>query len=226
MIRKVNTCFDHRVFLLLFAMVIFTRCRPDVSIEHGQAEVGTGTDTLAVTSFNIERENTLRPADWKVYEVGREVLVAPSNWKSPVGKSGLVIMPPNSVDNSERLIFHRYSKDSSTLDYDKFAQQLTNKAFESFLLSKDNKLKKIELLHNFFYERTAELEKNGTRYSGYNMTYISDSLVYDYTIILTQARLNAYKGDLIKNMVGNLQLNHKYVLDNSNPVKKIVYITP
>lgn len=224
MTRNKLARFAYRVTLLLVAAAIFAQCRPDVSIEHEQAAEGMGTDSLAITSFNVERENKLRPADWKVYETGREVIAAPSNWTAHLKGIDLIIMPPSSADSSERLVFNRYQKNSSTIDYDHFAQQLASKAFGTFRVAKDDTLKKIELAKHFFYERTGSLTKQGIAYKGYHMVYVNDSLVYQFDITLTKARLSLYQGELINDIVSNLQINHQYVVRNSNPIKEIIYI--
>lgn len=214
------------VSLIISTATAFTQCRPNVSIEHEQATSKVGVDTLIITASNIDRDNSLRPTDWKAYNDGRETLIAPSSWISHIDGIKLIISPQKSVDSSEHLIFTRYRKDSSTLNDDKIAQQLVDKAFNAFPTLENDKLKKVQLTENFFYERTADLLKQGDRYKGYCMIYVSDSLVYDYTVTLTQARLKAYEGDLIKDMVGNLQINLKYVMRDSNPVKKIIYLKP
>lgn len=211
-------------FFLLITTVLFTQCRPDVSIEREQISTGGSADTMSVTSFDVERENTLRPADWQAYESGSEIIVAPSDWVSHLIGMSLIIMPPSDADSSEQLVFSRYSQDSPTLNYDKFAQQLASKSFKTYQIFKGDELKKVELSQNYFYEHTAELSKNKLLYTGYNMAYIGDSLIYNYTIILSKTRLKADKGDIIRDMIGNFQINHKYVISNINPIKRIIYL--
>nr|GFC87051.1 hypothetical protein [Tanacetum cinerariifolium] len=140
--------------------LLLTHCQSNISIEHEQ----TKPNNLDVTSFNIERDTSLRPTDWKVYKAGREVIIAPSDWTSYTDDSGLNIISPNMVDSSERIVFNRYAKEDQALNYDKVARQLAEKAFDRFAVYHNVELKKVELSQYFFYERTAKLKKSNINY--------------------------------------------------------------
>lgn len=220
---------SHHSSLLLLIAALLTQCRPDVSIEHDLPENGICRDTVDVTSFSTSREISPDLKKWKVYEAGREIITVPPDWRAHLEGQGtqgqdLIIAPPSSADGSGQLVFTRLAKDSSTLDYDKFVQQLANNAFLGFTIQKGDTLKKINLKRDFCYERNVGLLKKGVEYKGYFLAYVNDNCIYKYTIFLPQHESKAYKGDLLRNIIANLQINREYILGNNDPIKNVIYI--
>ena len=216
----------HGLVLLLSCFLV--QCRPDVSIEQNTTE--QAADTATVTSFNIERQND-HPAlaNWQVIEAGQEIICVPPGWKAHLaddatGGQDLVILPPSNPDSTERVTFTRIDKDSPKMNYNSFARQQAEAGFEGFTVQKGDSLTQLIFQRDFAYERSVHLATNGAAYRGYCMVYVNDRFLYIYRIILAEARLKAYQGDLIKDIIGNLQVNKQYLISNDNPAKKMVFI--
>ena len=209
---------------LLCSLFSLTQCHLDVSTEQQQV-ASQAADNVEVTSFNIERENSPALANWAVFESGKEIICAPPGWKPYVNSQDeLIIIPPDSKDSTERVDFSRFAKDSKSLDYDALALELTKAAFSEFSVQKADTLKKLTFQKNYGYERNTALLTNGLAYKGYCIVYVDDSLVYKFRIILSDNRLRNYKGKFFSDIIGNLQINKHYIMDNSNPLKNITYI--
>jgi hypothetical protein len=214
----------HLQLALLCSLLPLTQCHLDVSTEQ-QQKASQAADNVEVTSFNIERENSPALANWAVFEAGKEIICTPSGWKSYVdSQDELIIIPPDSRDSTERVDFSRFAKDSKSLDYDALALKLTKSAFSEFSVQKADTLKKLTFQKDFGYERNIALLAKGLTYKGYCIVYVDDSLVYKFRIILSDNRLHNYKGKLFSDIIGNLQINKHYIMDNNNPLKNINYI--
>ena len=183
-------------------------------------------DTATVTSFDIERDNSPELANWAVFESGREVICVPPNWKAHLINQNdgqeLVLLPPNSLDSIERVTFSSIIKDSPSLDYPAFAQKLAQSAFPNFRVVEGDTLKKLVFQKDFAIERNVGLLAHGKTYKGYCLTYVSDRKIYQFRIILDKERLKEYRGDLFRDIIGNLQIDKKYVVDNDNPLKQVI----
>ncbi|GAB2467345.1 hypothetical protein GCM10011375_31650 [Hymenobacter qilianensis] len=183
-------------------------------------------DTATVTSFNIERDNSLELANWSVFESGREVICVPPNWKAHLVNqdSGqeLVLLPPNSLDSIERVTFSRLIKDNSSLDYPALAQELAKSAFPNFRVVEGDTLKKLVMQKAFAIERNVGLFAHGKTYKGYCLVYVNDSKLYQFRILFGKDRLKDYRGDLFRDIIGNLQIDKKYLVDNDNPLKQVI----
>lgn len=110
------------------------------------------------------------------------------------------------------------------MDYDRLGQKLAQAAFGNFRLVTKDTLKKVELQRDFCYERNASLHQGKTKYQGYCLVYINEQFVYKYTLVLAQSRLDSYSGDLLQDLIGNLQIENKHAFGNENPVRRIIYI--
>jgi hypothetical protein len=183
-------------------------------------------DTVEVTSFNMEREDSPALAKWTVFEAGKEIICVPPAWTSHLEDDGqeLVLLPPNSPDSVERVTFTRLAKDSASLDYPAFAHQLVLKTFPKFQVVEGDTLKKLVFQHDFGIERNVGLQAKERSYKGYCLVYVNDCCLYQFRIILAKNRLKEYQGDLFRDIIGNLQINQKYFFGNDNPLKQIVYL--
>lgn len=216
----------HYLILLLLPVAIFTQCQTSITVEQEPAQAGVGVDTVEVTSFDLQRESSPELADWKTYEVNQEIIAVPPDWNDKIEDQTFIITPPHSEANQERLSLARYDNDMPASAYDKFAWQRCSQSFQGFTREKSERFKKIELQRDVFYEQDLTLSKDGIKYAGYYLAYVNDSSFYEYNLVLTQTRLKAYDGDLKQDIIGNLQIRHKYVFDNGNPMKKVIYINP
>jgi hypothetical protein len=222
MYRK-DTCWLLRP-ILLGSLFFLTQCNLEVSTEEKKAN-SKAPDDVEVTSFNIERENSPELADWTVFETGKEVICAPPMWKSYVNKQDeLIIIPPESKDSIERVEFSRLEKNSKSLDYDTVAFKMAKAAFHEFNIQKADTIKKLNFQHDFAYERNAAFLINDLIHRVYCILYVDDSLVYKFRIILSDNRLSNYKGKLMSDIIGNLQINKHYIMDNNNPLKSMKFI--
>ena len=208
---------------LQLAIILLNGCHAEVKVENGK-DIKEGEDGSAeVTSFPIEREENASLANWEVFKDGNEIITTPPGWSHYVKDQNLTISPPNSLENNERLVFSRIAKDNPSLDYEKVGQRLAELTFRDFTVSQGDTIKKIKFQKDFCFERNVALSKNGANYTGYFLAYINDSTIYQYDIILSSKSLNDYKGSLIKDIIGNLQINKKYIISNENPLISILY---
>jgi hypothetical protein len=211
--------------LLLGSLFSLTQCHVDVGTEQEQVVSQDETNNVEVTSFNIERENSPALADWIAFEDGKERICTPPGWKSHITiQHELVITPMNSKDNIEQVYFTRFARGIKPLNDDTIALNLAKAAFNKFSAQKADTLKKLTFQQDFGYERNTALLANGLTYKGYCIVYVDDSLVYKFRIILSDNRLRNYKGNLFSDIIGNLQINKHYIMDNKNPLKNINYI--
>lgn len=215
-----------RALMYLVLVFMCTQCGPSVSEKQLQAAAQLPVDTVEVASFNIERENSRALANWAVFEAGREVICVPPGWTSHLENVGqeLVLLPPNSADSTERVTFTRLAKDSPTLDYPALAHRLVTSAFPGFRLAAGDTVKKLVFQHDFAIERNVGLRAKGRSYEGYCLVYVNDSSVYQFRVILENNRLKAYKGDLLSDIIGNLQINKNYFFGKGNPLKQLIYL--
>ncbi|RSK38438.1 hypothetical protein [Hymenobacter perfusus] len=213
-----------RVLLHCFLIAICTQCGPTVSEEKVQGINRLPGDTLEVTSFNIERKESPALANWSVFESGQEIICVPPAWASHLEDDGqeLVLLPPDTPDSTERVTFTRWAKDSPTLDYPSLAYKLVKTAFPGFQQAKVDTVTKLIFQHDFGIERSVGLRAKGRKYNGFCLAYVDDSNVYQFRIILEKNRLSAYKGNLMSDIIGNLQINKQYFMGNANPLKQAV----
>ncbi|MBT2557364.1 hypothetical protein J7E24_06175 [Hymenobacter sp. ISL-91] len=220
--NKLNGWARRAFFLLMFT--ILTQCRPDVRLEQ-PVQTQTASDTLDITAFNVEHEiKSPELADWVVFEIGQEIICAPYGWKAQPREHELALLPPNSRDSIERITFARIQKDIDSLDYNAFARGISKKAFDGFAVQGADTLKQLIFQHDFAYERNIEFTYNAMAYKGYCIVYVDDRFIYKYQIALSNDRLNKCKGDLFKDIIGNLQINKKYIMRNENPLKQLIFI--
>jgi hypothetical protein len=139
----------------------------------------------------------------------------------------LVLRPPHTPDSTERVSFTRLAKDSASLDYSVFTRQLVATSFPGFRAAGDT-VHKLVFQHDFGIERYVNLSAKGRAYRGYCLAYVNDSCVYQFRIVLAKDRLSAYRkeqqGELLKDIIGNLQINRKYFMGNDNPLKQVVFL--
>lgn len=217
----------YRVLPPLSLALFCTCCRPKVSTEQLQAAAELSTDSLEVTSFNITRKDSPDLADWAVFESGRDIICVPPAWTSHVEEDGqeLVLLPPNSLDSTERVTFTRLAKDGASLDYPTFARELVTAAFPGFRSAGDT-VNKLVFQRDWGIERYVSLSTKGKEYRGYCLAYVNDSCVYQFRIVLNRNRLKAYRkehhGELLKDIIGNLQIDRKYLMGNDNPLKQVI----
>lgn len=210
-----------------FRWIVYSLIGISLSYCHADIETGNNKEVNAnaaeVTSFPVKRRrNTL--ANWKMFEVNHEVIITPPGWTAQLSAPNLTLVPPDNTDKNERLIFTRLTKDSPDFDYDKLGQNLANLAFKDFVMAHGDTLKKVEFQKDFCYERNSALSKNGVDYTGYFLVYINDSSIYEFNIVLASKRINSYRGSLMKDIIGNIQINNKYISSEENPLKNVVYI--
>jgi len=215
--------FISQILLLLTLIAFFSQCHSDVKLEHSQEVESKTNDNVEVSSFSIERENSPALANWRVFEDENEIIAVPDGWIHRVKDQSLIIAPLNSLYGNEKLVFERIAKDNPDFDYEKVGQRLAELAFKDFTIANGDTIKKIKFRQNFCFERNVSLSKNGENYTGYFLAYINDSTIYKYNLVLSSKRLNDYKGSLIKDIVGNLQINKQYLISNKNPLIRIVY---
>lgn len=198
------------------------QCRPEIRIEQ-QNEAQAASDTLEITAFDIKRENnSAKLAGWVVFEAGQEIICAPPGWKAHIKEFELIISPPNNTDSIEHIAFARFDKDSDSLDYNILARELAEKAFDEFFVQKNDTLSKLVFQRNFAYERSANFIADEVLYKSHCIIYVDDKLVYQFRIILSGDRLEQYRGDLFKDIIGNLQINGSYIIGNNNPLKQLI----
>ncbi|SDX94030.1 hypothetical protein [Hymenobacter psychrophilus] len=220
--KKLNGWARRAFFLLMF--IILTQCRSDARWEQ-PVQTQIASDTLDVTAFNIEHETSSPElADWVLFEIGQEIICAPYGWKAKPRKHELALLPPSSTDSIERITFTRIYKNIDSLDYNAFARGISEKAFDGFAVQGADTLKKLVFQHDFAYERNVEFIYNTIAYKGYCIVYVDDRFVYKYQITLSNDRLNKYNGDLFKDIIGNLQINKKYIMRNENPLKQLIFV--
>jgi hypothetical protein len=183
-------------------------------------------DTIAVTSYSMERENHSALAEWKVFEDGEELIALPPDWRSTVQGHTLVLTPGQNQGGHEVLTFARYDREgASQQESEKLGQQAARSAFSPFAVRGDS-LKELVFRHGFAYERNADLSKESAEYRGYCLLYANDSTFYKYTLVLSKQRLQAYEGNLIRDIVGNLKIDQQYVFRTENPLQQIILLKP
>ena len=220
---------SYRVLPLLSLVLLCSYCRPTDRTEQLQAAAGRSIDSLQVTSFDIKREDSPELANWAIFESGREVICVPPAWTSQVEDKGqrLVLLPPDSADSTECVTFTRLAKDSASLDYSAFARRLVTTAFPHFRATSDT-LHKLIFQRDFGVERYVSLRAKGKNYRGYCLAYVSDSCVYQFRVVLDSNRLKTYReehrGELLKDIIGNLQIDKQYFMGNDNPLKQVVFL--
>jgi hypothetical protein len=210
-------------------LLLLTVCATQCQFETNQTQTSitqTSNDTVEVTRFDIERtKNSPELANWVVFEAGEEIICAPPNWQAQVKDIMLIISPPTRSDTIECITFSRLDKDSPKLNYNSFARKLAEKSFAGFKIQNGDTLKQLIFQRDFAYERNADLRINDKAYKGYSLVYVGDQFVYDYQIILAEERLKLYHGDLLADIIGNLQIGKQYIIGNDNPLKKMLYIS-
>lgn len=216
----------HLQLALLCSLFSLTQCHLDVSTEQ-QQEASQAVDNVEVTSFNIERDTSPGLTNWMHFDVGQEIICVPSGWKSHVvarkEAPELVLVPPDSMDTNEHITFSRWANDLPSVNNNVFAQKLVTAAFRDFRISGDT-LKKLVFKQDFGVERNVNLFRQGKAYKGYCLVYVNDSCTYRFRIILANNRLKNYQGNLLGDIIGNLQIDHKYFLRNDNPLKQVFYL--
>ncbi|MCC2546760.1 hypothetical protein LJY25_09925 [Hymenobacter sp. BT175] len=213
------------MLLHLILIVTCTYCGPTISEEERQAAEQLHDDTIDVTSFDIERENSPALAKWTAVEAGREIICTPPGWTPHREDGTLVILAPDNADSTERISFTRFEKDTPSLDYPALAQQLINAPFPGFQLAEGDTVKKLMFQHDFAVERDVSLRAKGRDFHAYCLVYVNDRNLYHFRIILAKSRLKAYQGDLIDDIVGNLQIDRKHLMRNDNPLQQVIYLT-
>lgn len=226
MVYLLNSISLLRILLLFTIAAICTQCRPNISDEQLKAAAQMPIDTITVTSFNIERENSPELDNRLAFEAGRETVRVPPGWKAHLEDSGqeLVILPPNSPDSTERVTFSRTAKDSDSLDYTALAQKLAKNTFPDFRVVEADTLQKLVFLQDFAIERYVGLSTGGKTYKGYCLVAVNDSNIYQFRIILGKDRLKKYSGNLIRDIIGNLGIDNKYFFDNDHPLKQVIIL--
>lgn len=220
-----RTTYCHCRLLLVGSLLSLTQCHIDVGTEQEQSDSQDKANNVEVTSFNIERENSPALADWIAFEDGKERICTPPSWKSHVtAQHELVVTPPDSKDSIEQVYFTRFDRGIKSLNDDVIALNLAKAAFNKFGVQEADTLKKLIFQQDFGYERNNTLLVNGLAYKGYCIVYVDDSLVYQFRIILSNKRLRNYKGNLFSDIIGNLQINKHYIMNNNNPLKNMNYI--
>lgn len=220
----------HRyILLLVFSLIAVTciQCRPNISSEQLRAVAEQPVDTVTVTSFNFQRDNSPELSNWMHFDVGQEIICVPSGWKSHViarkEAPELVLVPPNNIDTIEHITFSRWANDLPSSDDNVFARKLVTGAFPDFRVTSDT-LKKLIFKQDFGIERNANLFAQGKAYKGYCLVYVNDSYTYRFRIILANNRIKDYQGNIFADIIGNLQINHKYFFRNDNPLKQVIYL--
>jgi len=214
-----------RIFLLLLVVALCTQCRPNINNEQLEAASKTPGDTISVDSFNFQRESDSTLKNWTGIQDNGEFIPLPPGWKVNVADRKLyqeaVASPPNSTDSIEHVTFSCWENDDPSSDNYAFARQLANTAFYSFHVTSDT-LKKLVFQHDFGVERIVGFLAQKKAYKGYCLVYVNDSCTYRFRITLSEDRLKKYQGKLVADIVGNIQINHKYFLRNDNPLKQVI----
>lgn len=209
--------------ILLLLVTCATQCSSDTTQKNWKAK--SSNDTVEVTKFNIEHtENSPKLAKWAVFEAGEEIICTPPHWQAHTKNETLTISPFNRTDSIEGVTFSRLAMDSPKLDYNSLAHKLVENSFVEFIVQNGDTLKQLVFKRNFAYERNTGLHANKIDYKGYALVYVGDHFVYNYRIILTEARLKAYNGNLFADIIGNLQIRNQYVIDNTNPLQQLAYV--
>ena len=199
-------------------------CQPKAEQNTGFRKATTPTDTIEVTSYSFERENSAALADWKGFQDGAEFVALPPDWRETVQGHTLVMTPGQNQGGYEVLTFARFAREGdSRVESERLGEQAARTAFSPFAAQGDT-LKELVFARGFGYERNANLSKDGTEYRGYCLFYANDSTFYKYTLILSKQRLHAYDGNLIRDIVGNLKIGNQYVFRTANPVQKIIVL--
>lgn len=202
---------NHSTFfvILILVFIVFNQCSSDVDNKKGN-----------VTSFSIERDNVLR--NWRTFELVNESISTPSDWEYKIDKQSFILFP---IDRkNEFLEFLRISKNSSNIDYKSLALKLSENSFDSYTSIESDTITSVELEKGFYFERSVHFNMNEKKYQGYYLIYIGSENMYSYKIILSSETLNLYDGDLIKDIIGNIKINNKYMLSNENKMINISVI--
>ncbi|MBF9237665.1 hypothetical protein I2I05_09685 [Hymenobacter sp. BT683] len=216
----------HRLAFFLVGTLGLIHCQPNAEQNARFSQASTLTDTIEVTSYSFERENSAALADWKGFQDGDEFIALPPDWRDTVQGQTLVIAPGKNQGGYEVLTFARFDREGDNrAESERLGQQAARSAFSPFAVRGDT-LKELVFERGFGYERNADLAKQGTDYQGYCLLYANDSTFYKYTLILSKQRLRAYDGNLISDIVGNLKIGNKYVFRTENPVQKIIVLNP
>ncbi|WP_055562916.1 hypothetical protein [Hymenobacter sp. AT01-02] len=181
------------------------------------------TDTLEVTSYEVKKEIGPALKNWQIHEINQEVIAVPSGWKQQVDGLVFHLIPPHSHDEREGLSFMRYEKDDPTIKDDRFVWQRSRHMLSSFKVMTSDTLQKVERQSDTLYEQNTTLLKKGTLYQGYFLACVTDSMIYEYNLILAQAKVKDYSGDLKQDILTNLQIGKQYLFfGDDNPVRRII----
>ena len=207
-------------------LLLFTACQ----LNSSKKEEGLGVtapekgDTLNVTNYSVKNETSDALKDWKSFAASDAVIFTPADWKNYNIDGSLVLMPINSAYGYERISFNKYAQDLHNAEYDKIVQKIYHKAFINYTTIREDKMKKLELEKGIVYEKNVELMKGQVLYKGYFLVYKNQTHLYEYSIALTQSRLNNYDGSLMQDIAGNLSVGGNDIFGSSNPIKKIIIL--
>ncbi len=215
----------YKLVLLVVVALLLTQCQQGNNQETVYKKPDMPIDTIAVTSFSYERENSAALKDWQIFQDGNEVITLPPDWKSAVKDQALILTPTNNYGHNEGLTFKRFDREGhANQEDDMLAQKTARAAFSNFTIQGGDSLKKLVFQRDFAYERNAVVSKNGNNYKAYCLVYVDDSTFYKYNLVLSEQRVSSYKDNLLSDIIGNLKINNNYFLRTDNPLKEIINI--
>jgi hypothetical protein len=156
----------YRLAFSLLGTVGLVHCQQQSEHEALLRQAMPPIDTVAVTSYSIERENHAALADWRGIQDGNELLAFPPDWRDTV-QGHTIIITPGQHQGDEVLTFARFDREgASRQESEHLAQEAAQSTFPQFAVQSDS-LKELVFQRGFAYERTADLSKAGTHYRGY-----------------------------------------------------------
>jgi hypothetical protein len=198
------------------------QCQPDTP----SRKPTTPANTSEVTAYSFKRETSPVLADWKAFQDGDEFLALPPDWQATAQGHTLVLTPGKKQGGQEGLTFARFDREGDSREVsEELGQRAAQSTFASFAIRSDT-LKKLVFERDFAFERNVQLTKEGVDYRGYCLLYVHDRTFYKYTLVLAEQRLQAYDGNLLGDIVGNLEIAKNYAFRTQNPLRQITLVTP
>jgi hypothetical protein len=213
---------SYRLVCSLLATLGLVHCQPNTP----SRAPTTLAKTIEVPSYSFERETSPALADWKGYQDGDEFIALPPDWQATEQVHTLVLTPGKNQGGQEGLMFGRFDREGDSREVsEEFGQRAAQSTFSSFAVRSDT-LKELVFKRDFAFERNVKFAKGGVDYRGYCLIYANDSTFYKYTLILAEQRLQAYDGNLLTDILGNLKIAKNYALRTENPLQQIKIIKP
>jgi len=212
----------YRFACSLLGTVGLVQCQPNTPARAPT----TPANTIEVTTYSFQRKTSPALADWKGFQDGDEFLALPPDWQATEQGHTLVLTPGKKQGDQEGLTFVRFEREGDSREAsEELGQRAAQSTFASFAVGRDT-LKKLVFERDFAFERNVQLTKEGVAYRGYCLLYVNDSTFYKYTLVLAEQRLQAYDGNLLGDIVGNLKIAKNYAFRTQNPLRQITIVTP